>query len=124
RVAQSGAAGESFTSYGYLIAVQGAPPSALFACGQRNETTALLTASATGALVQRVLDMSVHALDIEGVMTIYQRDQPGASFDDPSSFRVGTPVATYEMTLQDILAVFAPAQGIPTLTGDMRQVRS
>jgi hypothetical protein len=124
RVAQSGASGETFTSYGYLTVVHGAPASALFAGGQRDETTALLTAYATGELVQRILDMSVHALDIEGVMTIYQRESPGASFDDPSSFREGTPVASYELTLQDILAVFAPAQGIPTLTGDMRQARS
>src|SRR5262249_54572624 len=30
-------------------------------------------------------------------------------------------VARFALTLQDILAVFAPSQGIPTLTGDMRQ---
>ena len=52
---------------------------------------------------------------------MYQRDNPGASFDDPASFRVGRPVARYEMTLQDVLRVFATAKGLPTLTGDMRQ---
>ena len=65
--------------------------------------------------------MSVHALDIVGTMTVYQRSQPGASFNDPSSFQVGTAVARYDMTLQDILTVFAPGQGLPTLTGDMLQ---
>ncbi|MFL6137309.1 MAG: hypothetical protein ACJ74O_05845 [Frankiaceae bacterium] len=121
RVAQSGSTGETFTSYGYLTAAHGAGPEALFAGSRRDESTALLTAYAAGALVQRILDMSVHALDIEGTLTVYQRSAPGASFDDPSSFQEGTPVATFALTLQDILAVFAPAQGIPTLTGDMRQ---
>ena len=47
--------------------------------------------------------------------------QPGANFSDPSSFRVGTPVARYDMTLQDVLTVFATDTGLPTLTGDMLQ---
>jgi hypothetical protein len=86
--------------------------------------TALFTAYATGDLKARVLDQSVHSLDIEGELTIFQRVSAGANFDDPDSFRVGTAVATYSMTLQDVLAVFAPGQGIPTLTGDMRQLRA
>jgi len=56
-----------------------------------------------------------------GTMTVYQRSSPGATFDDPSSFQVGTPVALYDMTLQDILTVIATDTGLPTLTGDMVQ---
>src|SRR5262249_56675318 len=117
---------ESFTSYGYLIRASNADESGLFAGTPPSGTTALetfalLTAYATGDLVGRVTDISVHSLDIVGTMTIYQRSQPGASFNDPSSFQVGTPVASYDMTLQDVLTVFAPAQGLPTLTGDMLQ---
>ena len=52
---------------------------------------------------------------------IFQRSGPGASFADVDSFHDGTEVARFAMTLQDILAVFAPGRGIPTLTGDMRQ---
>jgi hypothetical protein len=122
RVTQSGDHGQSFTSYGYLIRASNADDSALFAgTPPTNETTALLTAYATGDLLARVTDMMVHALDIVGTMTIYQRDQPGASFTDPSSFQVGTAVASYDMTLQDVLTVFLPGQGLPTLTGDMLQ---
>ena len=121
RVTQSGDSGESFTSYGYLVRASNADDSGLFASPSHSETTALLTAYATGDLQARVTDMSVHSLDIVGTMTIYQRSQPGASFGDPSSFQVGTPVASYDMTLQDVLTVFAPAQGLPTLTGDMLQ---
>jgi hypothetical protein len=119
RVTQSG---DSFISYGYLIRASNAGDNALFADpATPSDTTALLTAYATGDLQARVTDMSVHALDIVGTMTIYQRSQPGASFDDPSSFQVGTAVASYDMTLQDVLTVFLPGQGLPTLTGDMLQ---
>jgi hypothetical protein len=121
RVTQSGSSGQSFTSYGYLIRASNADESGLFAGPPLSETTALLTAYATGDLQARVTDVSVHSLDIVGTMTIYQRSQPGASFDDPSSFQAGTAVASYDMTLQDVLTVFAPGQGLPTLTGDMLQ---
>lgn len=125
RVTQSGDSGQSFTSYGYLIRASNAGDDGLFASTSHNETTALLTAYATGDLLARVTDVSaassVHSLDIVGTMTIYQRSQPGASFGDPSSFQVGTPVASYDMTLQDVLTVFMPGQGLPTLTGDMLQ---
>lgn len=121
RIKQSGSSGQTFTSYGYLIRATHAKESGVFAGNPHNESTALLTAYATGRLTARVLDMSVHSLDIVGVMTIYQRSHPGADFSHPASFRVGTPVARYNMTLQDVLSVFAPGQGLPTLTGDMKQ---
>ena len=119
RVTQSG---DSFISYGYLIRASNAGDNALFSDpATPSDTTALLTAYATGDLLARVTDMSVHSLDIVGTMTVYQRSQPGASFNDPSSFQVGTAVASYDMTLQDVLTVFVPGQGLPTLTGDMVQ---
>jgi len=121
RVTQSGSTGQSFISYGYLIRASNADDSGLFAGTPLSEATALLTAYATGDLQARTVDTSVHALDIVGTLTVYQRSSPGASFGDPSSFQAGTPVAVYDMTLQDVLTVFAPGQGLPTLTGDMVQ---
>jgi hypothetical protein len=121
RVSQSGPAGQSFTSYGYLIRASNADQGGLFAGTPLSESTALLTAYATGDLRARTVDMAVHSLDIVGTMTVYQRSQPGASFTDPSSFQVGTPVAIYNMTLQDVLTVFATNTGLPTLSGDMLQ---
>ena len=122
RVTQSGSSGQSFTSYGYLIRASNADQSDLFT-GAPSEATALLTVYATGDLQARTVDalMSVHALDIVGTMTVYQRSSPGADFSDPSSFQVGAPVASYDTTLQDVLTVFMPGQGLPTLTGDMVQ---
>ena len=122
RVSQSGTAGQSFTSYGYLIRASNADQSDLFGSStDLKESTALLTAYATGDLHARTTDDVVHALDIVGTMTVYQRSSPGATFADPSSFTVGTAVATYDMTLQDILTVIALNTGLPTLTGDMVQ---
>jgi hypothetical protein len=121
RITQSGSSGQSFTGYGYLIRATHAQPGALFDGTPPRESTALLTMYATGDLTARVLDTSVHSLDIVGALTVYQRSQPGADFNDPSSFQAGTPVARYDLTLQDVLAVYATGKGLPTLTGDMRQ---
>jgi hypothetical protein len=119
-ISQTGNTGQDFTSFGFLIKATGLATEQLFQ-GSRTVGAALFTAYATGALTARVLDQSVHALDIEGQLTVYQRAEPGASFTDPDTFRVGRPVARYRLSLQDVLAVFAPQQGIPTLTGDMLQ---
>jgi hypothetical protein len=121
RVIQSGSSGQSFTSFGYLIRASHASHSGLFHGTPISEATALLTAYATGTLQARTVDMSVHSLDIVGTMTVHQRKLPGANFNDPSTFRVGPLVASYHMTLQDILTVFATDTGLPTLTGDMLQ---
>ena len=124
RFAQTGDSGQDFHAYGYITAADAATEDDLFAGASLNESTALLTAFAEGALVRRTIDTSVHSLDIEGTLTVYQRAAPGASFADPDSFRDGTPVATFAITLQDIVTVFAPGKGLPTLTGDMRQTQS
>ncbi len=121
RFAQTGSTGEHFTAYGYITAADGATDEDLFDGASLSDTTALLTAYAQGELVRRTVDQSVHSLDIEGTLVIYQRDAPGASFANPASFAEGTPVARFAITLQDIVTVFAPGRGLPTLTGDLRQ---
>jgi hypothetical protein len=121
RIKQTGSRGDVFTAFGYLTRVVGLDSAALFSGSATNESTALFTLFATGQLQSRVLDTSVHALDIVGTLDVYQRSTPGATFSDPSSFTVGTKAAAFTMQLQDVLAVFAPNQGIPTLTGDMEQ---
>ena len=121
RVTQSGDSGESFISYGYLTRASNADESDLFSGTPLSEHTALLTAYATGSLQARTTDNVVHALDIVGTMTVYQRSAPGADFGDPTTFQVGAQVARYDMRLQDILTVIAMNTGLPTLTGDMQQ---
>jgi len=118
---QTGPTGEHFIAFGYLTRVEGASDSELFAAQEQDETTALLTAFASGDLSRRIHDGSVHSIDIEGSLTIYQRPVPGASWDDPTSFQFGDQVATFQVRLQDVLTVFAPGKGLPTLNGDMEQ---
>jgi hypothetical protein len=120
RIAQTGSSGQDFLATGILTRLNGAQAGDLFT-GNPSVGTALFTVYATGTLQNRVLDQSVHALDIAGELTVYQRATPGADFADPSSFRQGTAVGSFALLLQDVLTVFAPASGIPTLTGDMRQ---
>ena len=55
------------------------------------------------------------------MLTIYSLPGGGASFGNPDSFKAGTPVAAYSLTIQDVLAVIAPNTGVPTLIGDLRQ---
>jgi hypothetical protein len=124
RIDPSGTTGDIFTSYGYLTNVSHIRRPDIFSASTHNESTALLTAFARGDLRARVLDTSVHSLDIVGRMTIFQRVHGGADFSDPASFRVGEPVARYHLVLQDILTVFSAGQGLPTLTGDMTQTRA
>jgi hypothetical protein len=124
RISQTGDSGQRFHATGFLTRLRGARVADLFHGTPHSVHTALFTVYATGELKNRVLDMSVHALDIHGSLTVYQRATPGAHFDDRASFRVGHVAAGFSLVLQDVLTVFAPATGIPTLTGDMRQTRS
>jgi hypothetical protein len=124
RIDQSGSSGQTFTSRGFLTKVSHIARSDLFDGSPHSVSTALLTVVAHGDLRARVLDMSVHSLDIVGEMTIYQRKHGGADFTDPASFKVGHAVARYDLDLQDVLAVYAAGSGLPTLTGDMTQTRA
>jgi hypothetical protein len=119
---QTGATGQNFEAFGYLTRVAGLADAELFAGAPAGPGTALFTAVASGALVNRVHDGgAVHSLDVEGTLTVYQRSAPGARFDDPASFKVGIPVAQFAVTLQDVLTVIAPGKGLPSLSGALRQ---
>ena len=124
RITQSGSSGQDFSALGILTALAGAQRSDLFEGSGTTIGNALFTLTASGSLVRRVLDQSVHALDIAGSLSVYQRSHGGADFDHPGSFSEGTRVAQFDLALQDVLTVFAAARGLPTLTGDMRQTQA
>jgi hypothetical protein len=124
RISQTGSSGQHFEATGFLTKLRGATHADLFHGAPPAVGTALFTVYAAGQLTNRVLDMSVHALDIVGKLTVYQRHAPGAHFGAAASFQRGHAVATFELVLQDVLTVFASATGIPTLTGDMHQTGS
>jgi len=124
RITQAGSSGQDFSAQGILTACAGAQRSDLFEGPGTTIGNALFTVTASGSLVRRVLDQSVHALDIDGELSVYQRPHGGARFDRPASFAQGTRVARFDLALQDVLTVFAAAQGLPTLTGDMTQTQA
>jgi hypothetical protein len=114
--------GDSLTCFGFLTDVFGLSAADLgFSGPDRSETDAFYTAFADGQLTTRAVRGSVHALDVEGELSIYHRDSAGATFGDPSSFKVGTRVARYSIVIQDILTVTDPGVGLPTLIGDLTQ---
>ena len=115
--------GDGLVAFGYLTEVAGLSAADLFT-GTPGEGTARLTAYATGKVGTRTANGAVHNLDLSGVLTIYSLPGGGAGFGNPDSFRAGTPVAAYSLTIQDVLAVIAPNTGVPTLTGDLRQTSS
>lgn len=115
--------GDGLVAFGYLTEVAGLSAADLFT-GTPGEGTARLTAYATGKVGTRTANGAVHNLDLSGVLTIYSLPGGGAGFGNPDSFKAGTPVAAYALTIQDVLAVIAPNTGVPTLIGDLRQTSS
>jgi hypothetical protein len=115
--------GADMIAYGYLTEVAGLSQGDLFV-GTPSDTTARLTAYATGKVVGRTTSGQVHNLDLTGDLTIYSLPGAGASFAHPATFKSGSPVARYALTIQDILTVIATDTGLPTLFGDLRQTQA
>jgi hypothetical protein len=122
-VAQVAQTGNSMICYGFLTDVAGLSAAKLgFSGADRPVSSALFTAYAMGAVTSRALQgTAVHALDLTGDLSIYQRSAGGATFSDPSSFAIGTRVARYSIVIQDILTVISAGVGLPTLIGDLKQ---
>jgi hypothetical protein len=118
RIEQHGA---NLTGYGFLTDVAGLVPVELFFSEPENEGSAVFTAFANGHVEASFVRNAVHSLDVHGDLSIYHRNQPGASFSNPASFKVGTLVAHYTLTIQDVLTVISPGTGLPTLIGDLVQ---
>ena len=120
RIEQSG---DVLIAYGYLTEVAGLSQSDLFT-GTPSDSTARLTAYATGTVGTRTTSDNVHNLDVTGQFDVYSLPGGGASFANSDSFRSGTRVASYTLTIQDILTVIATDTGLPTLLGDLRQTEA
>ena len=118
----------TFDGMGYLTQVTGLGDSDLFTDpNHRDEAHALFVAVASGDLVARSVDGVVHSLDIDGKLRVFQRNGPGASWDNPASFTAGRQVARYSLDLQDVLTVInttPPATGLPVLNGSAQQTDS
>ena len=117
-VAQIQQDGAQLLAGGYVSAGAGLGEGDLFSDpSTHSETTALTTISASGQVVSRAVNNGVFVLDVQGVLDVYKRSSPGATFADLSSFRQGAKVASFDLVLQDVLTVIATDTGIPTLAG-------
>ena len=80
---------------GYFLHLQGIPDK-LFA-GEMHESAALLTFAAEPFTAKHVTNGGLQiGVDTRGAFRIYLREEPGATFDDPSSFAVGRCVAEFD----------------------------
>lgn len=120
-VCRIGQTGADFSGLGYLTEVAGLDRGSLFSAGPRDETHARYTLTAAGCLVTRSVDGAVHALNIEGRLVVRHNEAAGATWPSPASFAIGSPIAAYDLELQDVLTVILPATGIPTLNGTATQ---
>lgn len=77
------------TQYGYLPYVLGLPA---FRSEPGNETTARYTFYAQATTIRVLPDGPLRIITRVGTFTVYRNPAVGANFDDPNSFRIGTPI--------------------------------
>jgi len=117
---------------GYVTRVAGIPDADLFATPNplaRNENTARITFSASTTVSQSfmVLPQSPTLFDVNsaGSLTFFFTDAPTPrSFDTPASFGSGTPVASYSVRFQDVVAALGgidPTGGVVDGNGELCQ---
>ncbi len=118
---------------GYVTRLAGVPEAALFATSNpllRNENTARITYTASTTISQSfmVLPQTPTLFDVNsaGSLTFFFTDAPGPrSFDTPSSFGSGTPIASYSVRFQDVVAALGgidPNRGVVDGNGELCQV--
>lgn len=116
--------GPRFTTYGYLTEIASLPRSSLFSsAGRRDDRTARFTVYSVVTMQSRSIVEGVHALHVTGPMDIYLKRNAGGAFGDPSSFRDGELIASYEGDFQSVVSVTSPRKGIEALTGALKQTR-
>ncbi len=118
--------GFTMTTYGYVTGANGIVTDLLFVEGtsplNRDEASARLTFTGTGSSLSRSVHENIFSNDVNGTLTFYWNEIPsGISWDDPSSFGKGVPIATITMRLHSILNVQAPDVGVLLASSDGTQ---
>jgi hypothetical protein len=105
----------AFNGYGYFTSISGIPQDQMFTDPvSHSEATAHFTFSSTGTASARSVIETIFVLNGTGSSTIYYNDTPAASFDDPTTFAKGTPIASSAESWQNIINVQAPDTAIST----------
>lgn len=124
--------GFNISIVGYVTRIAGVPEGDLFATSNplvRNENTARITYSASTTISQSfmVLPQTPTLFDVNssGPLTFFFTDAPSPrSFDTPSSFGSGTPIASYSVRFQDVVAALGgidPNRGVVDGNGELCQ---
>jgi hypothetical protein len=113
--------GLDFTLAGYVTHLAGTDSALLFDGADplaRSEATARLLMAGGASGVSRSILENIFVVNGEGTIGFYLGG-PGATFADPAAFSAGTPVASTTVSVQDIVNVQAPQQGIVNGNGTM-----
>jgi hypothetical protein len=126
--------GASIAIFGYVTRVAGVDDARIFAASSpstRNENTARISFSASTTVAQSFMVLpppatpSVFDVDSAGTLTFFFSDAPAArNFDNPESFAAGTPIASYALRFQDIVAALVgvdPTRGVVDGNGELCQ---
>jgi hypothetical protein len=126
--------GLSIAIFGYVTHVAGLDDAEVFATANpllRNETNARITFTAQTQVNQafQVLPppatSSLFDVDSAGTLTFYFVQTPsGRSFGAPASFATGTPIASYALRFQDVVAALVgvdPTRGVVDSSGQLCQ---
>lgn len=111
----------NFTGYGYVTHLEGVDGADLTSEGgsEISEKDARITYLFKVKLASRAVVGKVFALDVEGTVSFYLDDDPGASFSDPESFAQGEEIAKAHLRVQNSVTVYAPNQGIADASGEL-----
>ena len=114
--------GPTVTHFGYLTHIFGLPDDELFDDGNvHTEATARFTFRAQTTLDARHEHGNIITTSAPGKLVIYLNANPGADFDDPSSFANGVAIASFEVRYHNVLNVQAPNEGVTAATVDLTQ---
>lgn len=116
--------GPDFTLIGYLTRIKGLDEASLFAGGDaaaRSEKLARFPVKAETTLTSRNTVDNLFNVDAKGKLNVFFDETPSSDFSIPGSFSAGTLIATFNITVQNVINVIAPAQGVYTTWGVLEQ---
>jgi hypothetical protein len=111
--------GGRFTGFGYVTFLRGLDAESLFGGAEPTEANARLTIFTVATLTSIARVNGVFVARAAGPLGVYLLDPAGANFMDPSSFRAGTLVASYDTEFQNTLTVIDPNEGIAHIVGGL-----
>lgn len=106
---------------GYITAIDGLDEEQLFTGTDplaRDESTARFTYFANARLERRSVNGNLFVTGGTAETSLFLQPDGGADFDDPTSFRRGTEIATFESRWHDVINVQAPDEGIARVESD------